>query len=381
MAYLSCFFISYIFLWLGTKKYRDIEFKIKKFDMVLIFIGLIIPALLAANRSPSVGSDVSYYVLPYFNRAVASKTLIECINKIGFKDIGYIYLNFIVSRFSSNIFWLFFAIEFIILIFLFLGNWNYRKLINPAFAMLIWYFLLYNMSLSTVRQSIALSIIYFATSLLIKNNFKNKSIYKALILLALALLFHFTAISACIIWIILYYLINNSKINKYQIFIIILFVTFSIRVFANSFVNLILKIALVLGSKYSTWGFTSIYGNGASGYVTLILMGIIVSAISLFLLLKKDNDETIKINKALFACNILYVFFMLLCSNITFIPRMMYYLQILWCITLAQFERIFKKTKFNNFLSKFLIILVIMLFWYYYFCISNVHGTFPYQLH
>lgn len=137
-----------------------------------MLIGLLLPALLASMRAVSVGSDVSFYVVPLFNKAINSNSFSDYVAILGgdINDVGYCLLNYILSRFTTEIGWLFFATELIIVFFTFAGCWQLRGKAYPWLSMLFFYFLFYNITLSTVRQSCALAISFLHFLIFLKSN-------------------------------------------------------------------------------------------------------------------------------------------------------------------------------------------------------------------
>lgn len=378
MQYIACFCLSVFFIWIGTKRYVYNEKRIKKGDVILIMVGLLIPSILAAFRDFSVGSDVNYYVVPFFNRAINSSSISSYIVSTGSNDIGYLLLNYVITRFTSDIKWLFFITELIIVTFIFCGTWKYRGDFSPVMSMLYFYLLFYNMTLSTVRQCIALSIVFFGLSTYISSQFSRKGLIIASLCILLAYTFHSTAIFA-ILLLMLSYLLSKKNVNSYLFALMAVFGSVIVRLFVYEFIALIGRLASLFSSKYANWEYTSASGGGASGYLTLICVGLFVLLIS-YKLSKKQDRKTSIVNKIFFNFNIIYFFMMLICSSITFVPRMMYYFQIFWCLPLSNVTLLFNNTKTNRRMGVSLTIIVIFVFWLYFYIISNVHGTYPYHV-
>lgn len=136
-----------------------------------MLIGLLLPALLASMRAVSVGSDVSFYVVPLFNKAINSNSFSYYVAILGgdINDIGYCLLNYIISRFTTEIGWLFFATELIIVFYICRMLETQRKSLSMVeYAILL--FLFYNITLSTVRQSCALAISFLHFPIFLKSN-------------------------------------------------------------------------------------------------------------------------------------------------------------------------------------------------------------------
>lgn len=382
MPYIICFIISTLFIYGATKKYKcyfhnDKKVKLMIYEKVMLLIGILIPCILAALRDISVGSDVSFYVMPYFNRAIISSNFMSYVKSTGSSDIGYLLLNYLVSRLTDSIGWLFFIIEFIILLCIFIGFWNFREKIQPWKCMIFFYLIFYNMTLSTVRQCIAIAICFCAVSFVIANQFKKRAFIKAVILIGIATTFHSTALITVLL-ILVSYLLYFNKISQYQVVLIGVFLGIIIRIGANYFISIVSKIASLFSIKYANWKFLSVEGAGARGYLTVILLSVIVCIFN-WIIIQKVNDFHWKaLYRILFSLNIIYLFGMMFISNITFVPRMLYYIQVMWCLPLGDVNVLFKKDRTNQVLGFFMVVFLVFMYWLYFFCISNVHGTFPY---
>lgn len=74
----------------------------------------------------------------------------------------------------------------------------------------------------------------------------------------------------------------------------------------------------------------------------------------------------------------LYIFAMLFLSSFAFIPRLMYYIQFLWCVSFAQGTKLVKEDSLNTCIATILLLTIAFSFWIFFFVIGNVHGTYPY---
>lgn len=388
MIYIVCFLSSAFFIWLGTK-HVDLNVvsynngkraKSVKPRITYIAIGILLPCIIAALRDVSVGSDVTYYVVPFFERAVSSGSFSSYTRMFGVgSDIAYLVLNYIVSRFTDDIGWLFFSYELIIILFVFLGLWRFKDRARPWYSMLFYYLFFYNMTLSTVRQSIACAISFYAISVLLTERFTRKSWIKAGVFTIIAFLFHATAVVSIVIM-LLCFAIVKKRTKPLYVGLIAFALAVGVRLGSQYFIRFILLIVSLFSVKYSSWAFTSFGGVGASGYLSVILVGCVVTLINWLLTKYEKEGNWNFINSALLTLNIIYVLAMLFDSNITFVPRMLYYFQMLWCLPLAQTGRLFKKNKTSQTLSMSLIIAFAMFYWVYFYAIAGVHGTYPYIL-
>ena len=81
MIYILTFLVSSAFVWIGTRectkrKMEDGMWETVRLKKIPVLIGLLLPALLASMRAVSVGSDVSFYVVPLFNKAIKEQLVL-----------------------------------------------------------------------------------------------------------------------------------------------------------------------------------------------------------------------------------------------------------------------------------------------------------------
>ena len=290
MIYIICFFLSVFFIWLGTKhctkqQEDNGDRKQNKLKKLPVTIGILLPTLLAAFRDTSVGTDVGFYVVPYFNSAVRSISFWKYVAGLGGiakQDLGYDLLNYIISRFTDDIGWLFFFTELLIIVCIFAGCWILRFHFQPWTAMLFYYLIFYNMTLSTVRQSCACAISFLAVTLALKFNFKRDKMMYPVGLIVLAMTFHATAVFSAILLLICW-LVCTNKIRFLNIGLISILGCILFRFASNYFLGLVLRMTQLLKIKYSTDSMLNANSVGAAGWTKVILLGLFVIFIQFFL--------------------------------------------------------------------------------------------------
>lgn len=384
MIYILTFLVSSAFVWIGTRectkrKMEDGMWKTVRLKKIPVLIGLLLPALLASMRAVSVGSDVSFYVVPLFNKAINSNSFSDYVAILGgdINDVGYCLLNYILSRFTTEIGWLFFATELIIVFFTFAGCWQLRGKAYPWLSMLFFYFLFYNITLSTVRQSCALAISFFALSYLFEKQFSKDAIIKSIICVMVACTFHRTAVFEFAIILIAYLSLKNKfSVAKFTVAACVGCLV--ARLFATRFLAIVSGLIGLVTSKYTNEFFLSTNTTGASGYRSITVLAAVVTILQFAYMKREKKDYWKGINKALFSLNMLYIFAMLFLSSFAFIPRLMYYVQFLWCVSFAQGTKLVKEDRLNICIATILLLAIAFSFWTFFFVIGNVHGTYPY---
>ena len=235
----------------------------------------------------------------------------------------------------------------------------------------------YNITLSTVRQSCALAISFFALSYLFEKQFSKDAIIKSIICVMVACTFHRTAVFECAIILIAYLSLKNKfSVAKFTVAACVGCLV--ARLFATRFLAIVSGLIGLVTSKYTNEFFLSTNTTGASGYRSIIVLAAVVTILQFAYMKREKKDYWKGINKALFSLNMLYIFAMLFLSSFAFIPRLMYYVQFLWCVSFAQGTKLVKEDRLNICIATILLLAIAFSFWTFFFVIGNVHGTYPY---
>lgn len=238
MIYIGMFVSSLIFLCFGMKTQK------KAYSKILIFIGLLLPCILAGLRDVSVGSDTKAYVLGLFNLAKKSTSMIDFFKLskawYGISDYSYLIITYICSTYLKSINVLFFIFEFLMIFPLYFAVKRISK--NNKYSMLTFIFIIYmffyNSSLNMTRQSIAIAFILLSFSYVVENYKNRKNIFFIILFFLIGCEFHNTALISILVF-ILYFLYDSNKIKKtYKYFISILIIILSI-LFVIFFKNII----------------------------------------------------------------------------------------------------------------------------------------------
>ena len=191
LAYFAVFIFSTFLFWVGEYKTE-----IKALKKIFLCMAILIPAILAGGRASYIGTDVRVYGKPFFDTALKCNSLSSFLSIqsiYNFNDIGFNILVYLVSLYTKDYHWALFAYEFVSICFIYYAFKRYKKIINIPiwFCMLLYYLLLYNVSLNIMRQTIAVCIICLAVSYLFTKNY-----FKYLLFVLLGIAFHASAILA-----------------------------------------------------------------------------------------------------------------------------------------------------------------------------------------
>lgn len=165
--YLICFIFSSFLFWLGGRIKREHA----GFRLIIYGMALLIPAILAGIRDVSVGTDVLIYGYPVFKDAYYAFDFDFLINQWQRIEIGYLWLNYVISSLTPNHNIFFGLIMFIEVLFVFLTLRQWKSKIPVWLGMLIFYFMFFNSSLNLMRQSLALSIAFFGMRYVFERKF------------------------------------------------------------------------------------------------------------------------------------------------------------------------------------------------------------------
>ncbi|HFU4127590.1 TPA: EpsG family protein, partial [Streptococcus suis] len=185
MVYLITFFLTICLFYLA----EVLSKKNKRLSILMMFIASLPLGLLAGFRSERIGTDLIVYVRPIFLLSINVDSFSQLVQLKPDTEIGYLFFNFVISRFTNDFQLYLFIVEYIVILFFALGLFRFRTKGSLTFGMLLFCFLFYNRSLNIVRQFLAMSIIF----LNLKYYFENKDL-KFIISVIFASLFHTSAI-------------------------------------------------------------------------------------------------------------------------------------------------------------------------------------------
>lgn len=210
--YIFTICISCFLIWIAEKLNNNIK-------GFLLTLAVIIPSVISGVRADTVGTDVRSYVKPIWYLANSSDNLFSFINNQGSLisgdevsrfEKGYMLFTYMCTKINSSFFFNLFFSEFLIIGLTLLGLWRFKKNhnISVTLGMFVFYTMLYNPSLNIVRQSIAMAILAFAFNFLIE-----KKVFKYILLVIIATLFHQTALIGIFMLLVYYCTLTQETIS------------------------------------------------------------------------------------------------------------------------------------------------------------------------
>ena len=251
LIYMSFFMMSFLFCYLSERMYKK---KKKWVGILWTSISILVLCILATLRSTTVGGDISVYLLPNFEKAITySKFLDFYVVASSQMEVLFSLLVYLFAKIGS-IKCLFFAIEFLVLTPVYYVLYKNRERCSITVGYIIYVFLFYNFSLSGMRQSIAMSMLFLATNFLL-----NREYLKLIFWSIIAILFHKgTIIALFLITLIIAFENRKSYKKMLSILMIILIVFF---VLYNQFVNILANVFWLINPRYSFYIRTNITDN------------------------------------------------------------------------------------------------------------------------
>ena len=187
MIYICTFSISIFLVWISD----SFKYKNKKLSVFFSVLAVVIVAFLAGVRDYSIGTDTSGYANLIFNYAKASPNIVDFYSRASiWGEGGYLLLNYVVARFTSDPHIYYFILGFIMYGLTLWSLWRYSKLgFSVTLAWACYLFLFYGDTLNAMRQMLACSIAFFAFTY-----FLDKKYIKYVLLMLLAISCHRSAL-------------------------------------------------------------------------------------------------------------------------------------------------------------------------------------------
>ena len=209
MIYLGTFIISTLFSFVSYNNNEIFINNTKKKRIIFSFLAVFSVSLLAGLRSENIGTDVLVYGNTVFYNMTNSTGLIsyyfDAIDIFRLEPF-YLFINYVVSRFT-NTYWIFyFILSFIINSCFYMAAYVLKNKIYPSLSWLIYLLFFYSYTLNIMRQSLATGLMILAISLMIENKIK-----AAIPFLLLSLLSHYSTGVVAVGLFFVFFLFKKSK--------------------------------------------------------------------------------------------------------------------------------------------------------------------------
>lgn len=367
--YLVCFLISSVLL-ARAERYRN-----KLHKKFVIAMAILIPAVLAGCRDSSIGTDVAGYGIRNFNYAHASSSFPQYFDHYKYSIMAeplYHLLVYITSRFFDNYHWGLFGYNLLMVVFAYLGVHKYHKIMNTPIgvSMALYYLALYNISLNIMRQCIAVSIVFWATSYLFEEKYA-----KFAVIVLLGVGFHSSAIMGFLFW-PMYLFAGRAQGGKESGQIIrgclFLFTVLGV-LFAGGRAVRFLVDAGILRTNYLNYLSSGAY---ASHRVSPVSVGIYAGYFLIYMCHYRHLNK-----RKLYSLFFAIISFIMLISMFgqmisVYISRAGYYFMPLQMISFANITNCYQAKSKQGWI--FLIVLYSVIVWFIIFAYRGNHATVPY---
>lgn len=373
--YLIVFLASTVILYIGTRQKNSI------LTWVSIFVALFLVCLLAALRDDKVGTDVLVYAKVLFVRARAAYSWTAYYARNRHFEVGYLALNYVISRMTDKFSILHFVIEFIICINLVISFLEIGKRDYLWFGMTIYYLLYYNQSYNLIRQTVSCSFVFLAFSFL-----QNQKYKRTIIFLTIAICFHTSSIIA-FLGIIIYFLSKKFAIEATYA---ICFISLVYYLVGNKIIYSIVNSISTL-QKYSPY-FSEEYTYDIPITIFGYLIFVFIESIVVYNNSKRRQANACLANYGekyhwnVFLMNINFVSVIMLpfLSGVVYLWRLSLSINFLSMYTLIDVpEKVININiggKYQKKISQGIVFSFLMLFWIVYYVILNNNKTIPYAM-
>ena len=358
--YLFVFALSLFFAQWGNRK-RPTEESRKYF----ILFALMLPVLLAAMRSSTIGTDTSNYLGMFHDASAANMSFSFLASSHPDVEKGYLLFVFLCGQLFNNDMWFLFATHCIIILPLFYAAYKFSDRISLTLSLFIFLALFFNESLNLMRQYMAMSLIVLSQTFIIQN----KKIKGVLFLMA-AISIHYTAVIAMLIMGI-YYLTKHFPIRKH-ILIYSLIVVFLIYSLVNiaAYLDVIFPSGSDFSEKYAE------YLSGKSNSISSLSTAIVYAVILGVLFYKRTNWNSSLLD-FFFMLAIMAFLFNFLSMYSKTLYRMSLYFSIFTCISIPLVLYGRKGIK-KEYVTLPLFVALLAFYWFFSVVIHGSNDTYPY---
>lgn len=334
-----------------------------KFFLLMAVISM---SFLAGIRSDSIGTDVSFYAKPLFDRARNFKTF-HTFYLTANIDIGYAILVYITSKLTTELGVLLGISQALVIGPIYFGCYIKRKDMSFLAVTILYTGWFYCYSFNIMRQSIACAF-FILTIILHDQKIKKISLFTMLISIA----FHTSAICGFVLVAIVRY--ADRKKDSISIFkkTIVIVLTY-IFIFAFSqLVTLVANLGLI-NAVYAERVYNSRSGQEIV-LIEFILRAVLVFIVPSFeLTFRKDNQ---KINQYSFLGLINYILSFGRAVN-SYITRIVYYGNYCCLISVSEYTHLIKR-KGNRTVYIIMLAIISYTYWYIVYIKMQWHEVYPF---
>lgn len=376
VIYLLAFAISTILIAIAEKQKT-------KYFILLSFVAVLIPCLLAGFRAADVGTDVTVYLKQLTHAAISSEDISQYFKSYWFYswrnmyikdyDIGFSLLVYFVAKLTSSMVAVQFAVSAVILVPIYIALAKGRKNHPVWLGMLVFYLYFYNTTLNMMRQWAAMAFLLLAFRYLVEKKWGLVALFSAI-----AMLFHSSALIVVIIYLIYGCLcvarrwrFAQNDIHLSGEMVLMLLIT-AVTFVAILNLDLVIKLMAAVG--------VGRFSNYLEGGQLQLLVGQIVLRLPVLLLLVINWKDFRKASpQATFYLGMMLLDMVLsqLISVDVYAFRIGYYFSIYFVLAApAMYAAIPSRTRRT--VTTVALVVYCLFYWYYNYVLQLRHETYPY---
>lgn len=339
------------------------------FVVFFVILTVSIPSTLAALRGLTVGFDINTYITKNFSLACNSNSLFEFYNESQGIEFLFAVIMYLSAR-KKSLQLLFFIISVLAILPFYMGLLKLREKASVTFSLLLFCFFQYNFSLSGMRQSIAMSILFWAWSKFICKEYKT-----SLLLSLIAVLFHSSSSIAIALLLIMYFVCNSTRKNIY-IKIILLILPMMFLLFSKLAI-VVSNLVYYLQPRYSFYiKKYSANGIDLSQIMMTEFMTKTLIFVTLFFLLYICRETKKKFVSYILIIIFLGRYFNIFCAVFYESTRIQYHFDYyLFFFASYAIDKVSHKKTQTNLALKFFVFLIAFSYWIYFIMYIGAYGT------
>ncbi len=365
MIYIVAFTLSILLM------RRAEKLQMTRLCRLYLFLSATVLLFLATFRSENVGTDVLVYQKSAFIAAQKYGSLSAFFLSGSYHVVTleplYLLITYIASRFNS-LAALFFLNELIVIVFTYLSIWFFRESISPSLSLSFFCFCYYLYTFSLIRQFIAVAIILYATTWMMRGGYM-----KSLILIGVACGFHVSAIFG--FGIFLLFLISHGVFNQLYTRIIALAGVFISFFFRPIFIFLVSHISF-LPERYISSSY--LYSEGGYNFQISRIIYILLCILVLFLV-QNYTIEEIKSYYFYMYMLLISLFGVVIGGQSKHIYRITLYTEIISIFIFPLATKLIRQTEENTLIFTIMEYAFMISYMVFLFVIRSGHGVWPYE--
>lgn len=366
LIYLLLFLVVEILAILSCRS-KEKSGKIKAFILPAIIV--IILSIFGGVRDLTIGTDVLVYGSNWFEIATKMGSFSTYMNYIQTSDVGYLFINYIVSRFTNDVHIFLIVLQLICNGLVIATLYRYRDKVPFWLSLLMYLCIFYCRTFNILRQTVALSIVFYSVRFLEK-----KQNIKFIIAVLISSLFHFTALISLVILLFRKICESGSRFKTMFVFIIVI-LTFITVFFIKDLISILYSLGIVNARIYNY-----LY-DFATSSVNIMLIENLFKFFMLFLILLQNKriKDKFQLNSLFVLCVIVDFVIYQIRSVILYSDRLSFYFGYFLMLIFPQTAISFKAKGRDKLLLNTIFIVFLLGFWYYKFVYSGSCEVYPYS--